>query len=343
MAKSYRLQDLVEQFGLQLRGDPDAMINGVGSLESAADGQISFYNLNRLKNSLKMTNAAAVIISEDDLDHCPTNALVSTNVYADYARIASLFDNKPAPVPGIHPTATIADSAKISASASVGANAVIEDGAQLGQGVIIGSGTVIGVQSVVGDQCRIAANVTICHAVILGKRVIVHPGAVIGSDGFGLAMDEGRWIKVPQLGSVEIGDDCEVGANTTIDRGAIDNTVLEEDVRLDNQIQIAHNVYIGAHTAMAGCTVIAGSVRIGKNCKFAGNAGVIGHLEVADNVTVLARTLITHSIHEPGVYAGYDAQPNSQWQRNLARLKKLDSLIKRLIRLERAFKEIKKS
>ncbi len=343
MAKSYRLKDFVEKFGLQLHGDPDEEISAVGSLDSATSGQISFYNLNRFKSNLKITNAAAVIIGEDDLAHCPTNALVSTNVYADYARIASLFDNSPAPMPGIHPAASVADSAQIPASASVGANAVIEDGVQLGQGVIIGAGTVIGIQSVVGDQCRLAANVTLCHGVTLGKRVIVHPGAVIGADGFGLAMDEGRWIKVPQLGGVEIGDDCEIGANTAIDRGAIGNTVLEEDVRLDNQIQIAHNVHIGAHTAIAGCAAIAGSVRIGKYCLFAGNAGVIGHLEIADNVTIMARTLVTHSIHEPGVYGGYDAQPNSEWRRNLARLKKLDSLIRRFIRLEKNFEETKKS
>jgi UDP-3-O-[3-hydroxymyristoyl] glucosamine N-acyltransferase len=343
VAITYRLKDLAERFGLQLHGDPEAEITAIGSLDNATEGQISFYNLNKFKSSLKTAGAAAVIISEDDLDHCPTNALVSANVYADYARIATLFDNNPAPAPGIHPAASVADSAQIPASASVAANAVIEDEVRLGEGVVVGPGAVIGVQSVIGDQCRIAANVTICHAVTLGKRVIVHPGAVIGSDGFGLAMDEGRWIKVPQLGGVVIGDDCEIGATTTIDRGAIGDTVLEEDVRLDNHIQIAHNVYIGAHTAMAGCAAIAGSVKIGKYCQFGGNSGVVGQVEVTDNVTVLARTLLTRSIREPGVYAGYDAQPNAEWRRNLARLKKLDSLIRRFLKLEKDFEEIKKS
>ncbi len=343
MAKTYRLKDLVEQFGLQLHGDPDTMISGVGSLAGAVEGQISFLNGNRYRNSLKTTVASAVILSDEAKVDCPVDALISKNVYADYARIARLFDNAPASAPGIHPAASVAESARVSSSASVGANAVIEDGARVGDGAIIGSGTVIGANAVIGNQCRLAANVTICHAVIVGRRVVIHSGAVLGSDGYGLAFDQGRWVKVPQLGSVEIGDDCEIGANTTIDRGAIGNTVLEQDVRLDNQIQIAHNVFIGAHTAMAGCVAVAGSTRIGKNCQFAGDSGLAGHLEIADNVTLMARAMVTRSIAESGVYGGgIEAQPHAEWKRNLARLRKLDQLARRLIKLEKYCEDLKK-
>jgi UDP-3-O-[3-hydroxymyristoyl] glucosamine N-acyltransferase len=343
VAKSYRLKDLVEKFDLQLHGDPETVITGVGSIKNAAPGEISFLTDHRLKHELNNTAASAVILNEKALTDCPVNALISGNVYVDYARVASLFNNAPVPVAGIHARASVSSSAHVPASASVAANAVIEDGVKLGEGTTIGAGSVIGVNARVGDQCHIAANVTICHAVVLGNRVIVHPGAVIGADGYGLAFDEGCWVKIPQLGSVEIGDDCEIGANTTIDRGTIGNTILEEDVRLDNQIQIAHNVFIGAHTAMAGCTAIAGSAKIGRNCRFGGNAGVTGHIEIADNVTLLARCLATRSISEAGVYGGIEAQPNTTWRRNLARLRQLDSLVRRWKKLEKDFEVNNKS
>jgi len=328
---------------LRLHGDPDSVINGVGSIAHAVAGQITFLTDKRHRSSLETTGASAVILAEDSLASCPANALISNNPYADYARVASLFDNAPAPVPGVHPTATVSATTSVPASASVGANVVIEEGVQLGEGCIIGPGSVIAADATLGDQCRIGANVTVCHAVIIGNRVIVHPGAVIGADGFGLAFDQGRWVKIPQLGSVEIGDDCEIGANTTIDRGAIGNTILEEDVRLDNQIQIAHNVFVGAHTAMAARSGVAGSTRIGRNCQLAGGVGVAGHLEIADNVTLMACSLLTRSITESGVYGGVEAQPNTTWRRNLARLLKLDLLVRRLIKLEKDFEDIKKS
>jgi UDP-3-O-[3-hydroxymyristoyl] glucosamine N-acyltransferase len=277
-----------------------------------------------------------VVLREENLADCPTTALVARDPYVAYARIAALFERLPAAPAGVHPSAVVAPSARISPGASIGpccvieADAVVEDGAVLGPHCVIGEGCVVGAQS------RLVARVTLVTRVTLGRRVLVHPGAVIGSDGFGLAFDTDHWIKLPQLGGVRIGDDCEIGANTTIDRGALEDTVLEEDVRLDNQIQIAHNVHVGAHTAMAGCAAVAGSAKIGRYCMIGGNAGVLGHLELADRVTITAKSLVTHSIREPGEYSsGVPLQDNRLWRRNAARFKHLDEYARRLAALEK--------
>ena len=257
--------------------------------------------------------------------------LLADDPYVAFARIGTLFDVRIAHAPGVHATAAIDDGATVDAAAHVGPFASIGPRSVVHAGAVIGPGCAIGEDCIVGEDCELGANVSLVRRVRLGKRVLIHPGAVLGADGFGLAMDGGRWIKVPQLGGVVVGDDCEIGANTTIDRGALEDTVLEEDVRLDNQIQIGHNVHVGAHTAMAGGAAIAGSARIGRYCLIGGCAGVVGHIELCDRVVVTAMTLVTHSIREPGEYSsGTPLMDNRNWRRSAARFKQLDALARRV-------------
>ncbi|MEO6799037.1 MAG: UDP-3-O-(3-hydroxymyristoyl)glucosamine N-acyltransferase [Rhodanobacter sp.] len=337
----YSVAELAERFGLGIHGDGARVVSGVGTLAGAAGSDLTFLSNSKYTAQLLSTRAGAVVLREDNLADCPTSALVARDPYVAYARIAALFERLPASPAGVHPSAVVASGARVSDSASVGPCCVIETGAVIGDGVILGPHCIIGEGCTVGAQSRLVARVTLVTHVNLGKRVLVHPGAVIGSDGFGLAFDQeapggGAWIKLPQLGGVRIGDDCEIGANTTIDRGALEDTVLEEDVRLDNQIQIAHNVHVGAHTAMAGCAAVAGSARIGRYCMIGGNAGVLGHLELADRVTITAKSLVTHSIREAGEYSsGTPLQDNRQWRKNAARFKHLDEYARRLSALEK--------
>ena len=312
-AINYTVAELAERFGLAFSGDGAGVIDGVGTLAGAGPSQLTFLSNSKYAAQLADTRAGVVVLREENLADCTTAALIARDPYVAYAKIAALFERMPAAPPGIHPSAVVATDARVSLSASIGPCCVIEAGAEIGDGVILGPHCIIGEHCSVGAQSRLVARVTLVTRVTLGKRVLVHPGAVIGSDGFGLAFDRDHWIKLPQLGGVRIGDDCEIGANTTIDRGALDDTVLEEDVRLDNQIQIAHNVHVGAHTAMAGCAAVAGSAKIGRYCMIGGNAGVLGHLELADRVTITAKSLVTHSIREPGEYSSCTAlQDNRQ-------------------------------
>ena len=335
-AINYTVAELAERFGLGFSGDGTRIIDGVGTLAGAGPSQLSFLSNSKYTAQLAATRAGVVVLREENLADCPTAALLARDPYVAYAKIAALFERLPAAPAGIHPTAVVAAGAKVSASASVGPGCVIADGAVIGDGVVLGPHCIVGEDCTVGAQSRLVARVTLVMRVTLGRRVLVHPGAVIGSDGFGLAFDKDHWIKLPQLGGVRIGDDCEIGANTTIDRGALDDTVLEEDVRLDNQIQIAHNVHVGAHTAMAGCAAVAGSAKIGRYCMIGGNAGVLGHLELADRVTITAKSLVTHSIREPGEYSsGVPLQDNRQWRKNAARFKHLDEYARRLSALEK--------
>jgi UDP-3-O-[3-hydroxymyristoyl] glucosamine N-acyltransferase len=330
-AASFSLGELAERFELVLHGDPQTRIDGVATLAAAGPGKLGFLANPRYRRELAGCAASAVVLHPAELAHCPTGALLSANPYAAFARIAALFEPAPEPAAGIHPsavidpTAQVADDATIGPHSSIGPRSRIEAGAQIGPGCVIGS------DCVVGPGCRLVARVTLVCRVRLGARVLIHPGAVLGADGFGLAMDGGHWLKVPQLGGVAIGDDCEIGANTTIDRGALDDTVLEQDVRLDNQIQIGHNVTIGAHTAIAGCTAVAGSVRIGRHCLIAGGVGIAGHLNIDDRVTVTAMTLVTHSLSGPGEYSsGTPIQDSRSWRRNAARFRQLDDIARRL-------------
>jgi UDP-3-O-[3-hydroxymyristoyl] glucosamine N-acyltransferase len=328
---THTLGDIAKRFGLELRGDPAQPIAGVATLVHATSEQIGFLANPRYRTQLAATQAGAIVLRAADADAHAGAALIADDPYVAFARIAALFERTPAHTPGIHASASVAPGAKVAASAEVGPFCVIEQDAVIGEGASIGAHCIVGRRCSVGAQSRLVARVTLVQDVTLGQRVLIHPGAVIGADGFGIAFERDHWVKVPQLGGVVIGDDCEIGANTTIDRGALGDTVLEEDVRLDNQIQIAHNVTIGAHTAMAGCSAVAGSARIGRYCLIGGSAGILGHLEIADRVTVTAMSLVTHSIREPGEYSsGTPIQDNRAWRRNAARFKHLDEFVRRV-------------
>lgn len=332
----YTLADLAEALDLVVHGDASTRILGVGTLESAQPDQLSFLANPKYRGQLAQTQAAAIVAAADVVDQARCPVLVSRNPYADFSRIAARFEPRPARPAGIHPSAVIDPTAMIDASAHIGPLVVVAAGASVAAGAVIGAHCSIGEDCHVGPGAHLVARVTLVTRVRIGARVLIHPGAVLGAEGFGLAMDGGRWLKVPQLGGVVIGDDCEVGANTTIDRGALGDTVLEEDVRLDNQIQIAHNVRIGAHTAMAGCSAVAGSARIGRYCLIGGGAGVLGHLEVCDKVTITAMSLVTHSIREPGEYSsGTPLMDNQGWRRSAVRFKQLDALARQITNSKR--------
>jgi UDP-3-O-[3-hydroxymyristoyl] glucosamine N-acyltransferase len=336
-SSKYSLSDLSARFELELRGDGACMIDGVGTLKSAGPSNVTFLANPAYHADLVTTAAGAVILTDKNAQACPTNCLVAADPYLAYARLATVFDPSPAAEPGIHATAVVSPTAKIGKNVSIAANAVIGDACDIGDGCTVGPGVVLYPESQLGAGCHLHANVTIGHRVRLGKRVILHPGVVIGADGFGIAFATDHWEKVPQLGSVIIGDDCEIGCNTTIDRGAIGDTVLEEDVRIDNLCQIGHNVHIGAHTAMAGMSGIAGSTTVGKYCLIAGGSGFSGHLEIADKTSLASSTRAYRSVDEPGttLSAQIPAQPIKEWQRNLARLRKLDELARRVRDMEK--------
>ncbi|MGM0412058.1 MAG: UDP-3-O-(3-hydroxymyristoyl)glucosamine N-acyltransferase [Pseudomonadota bacterium] len=332
---AWTLGALAERVGGQLHGDAGRSIEGVASLESAGPTDLSFAT-DRAEATLGATAAGAVLVGEGGAADSPVDAVEVANPHAAFARIATLFDPAPRPAPGIHPSAVVDPDASVAEDAAIGPHAVVEAGAVIGAGAIIGAGSHVGAGSRVGDGSHLVARVTVLHGVILGERVILHPGAVVGSDGFGLAREGEEWLKVPQVGGVVIGDDVEIGANTTVDRGALEDTVIEEGAKLDNQIQVAHNVHIGAHTAIAGCVGIAGSARIGRHCALGGGVGVAGHLTIADGVTVTGMSLVSRSIREPGVYSsGMPAEPNDQWNRHSARFRQLDDMARRLRALER--------
>ncbi|GIX37715.1 MAG: UDP-3-O-acylglucosamine N-acyltransferase [Silanimonas sp.] len=332
----FRLSDLAARFGLEVRGNDGSLaIQAVAPLQAATppEGALAFLANPAYRKHLAGTRVAAVVLHPDEAAHCPVPCLLSRHPYADYARIAALFEPQVEAPPGIHPSAVVAPDAEVDASAHIGPFCVVGARSRVAAGAVLGPGCVLGEDCVVGPGSRLVARVTLVTRVRLGARVLVHPGAVLGADGFGLAFDAGRWLKVPQLGGVVVGDDCEIGANTTIDRGAIEDTVLEEDVRLDNQIQIGHNVRIGAHTAMAGCVAVAGSTRIGRGCLIGGAAGIVGHVEITDGVTIGAMSLVTHSIAEPGEYAsGTPLQPKREWRRNAARFGQLDRLARLVLK-----------
>jgi UDP-3-O-[3-hydroxymyristoyl] glucosamine N-acyltransferase len=332
----HSLAELSGQFGLHLLGDGKLLVDGVGTLTSAGPSQVTFLANPSYRKHLPSTRAGAVILKTEDSGSCPTNCLVAPDPYVAYARIATLFDQRPAAKAGIHPTAVIAETASVGNGVSIGAHAVIAEDCIIADGCTIGPGTVLEPACRLEKGCRLSANVTLGHGVRLGRRVLVHSGAVIGADGFGIAFDTDHWEKVPQLGSVVIGDDCEIGANTCIDRGAVGDTVLEDDVRIDNLCQVGHNVRIGAHTAIAGNSGIAGSTTIGSYCLIGGGAGISGHLAIADHTTINGGSQVFHSIDEPGkAWSGHlPSTPIQDWNRNLARLRKLDELARKVRALE---------
>jgi len=327
----YTAAELADRFGLSVRGNGQAVVSGVATLAGAGPDALGFLANPKYRQQLATTRAGVVVMREADADGFAGTALLSADPYAAFARIAALFESMPERAVGVHPTAVIDPSASVDARAHVGPHASIGPRSRVAAGAVVGPGCVVGEDCEVGEDSELVARVTLVARVRLGLRVRIHPGAVLGADGFGLAMEGGRWLKVPQLGGVVVGDDCEIGANTTIDRGALEDTVLEEDVRLDNQIQIGHNVRIGAHTAMAGCSAVAGSARIGRYCLIGGGAGILGHLDVCDRVVVTAMSLVTHSIREPGEYSsGTPLMDNRSWRRSAARFKQLDTLARRV-------------
>ncbi|MGO9425135.1 MAG: UDP-3-O-(3-hydroxymyristoyl)glucosamine N-acyltransferase [Steroidobacteraceae bacterium] len=324
MHTEFSLGELAVRFGLELRGAPDIRITHVATLSQAAEGALSFLANSRYRRSLRTTRASAVVLTAEEAENCPAAALITANPYLMYARIAWLFHPEEEAPPGIHPSAVVAGSARIAASAGVGPLAVIEEDVELGERVRIGPGCIVQRGARVGADTRLIARVNLYPRARIGERCIVHAGAVIGADGFGFASDRGAWLKVPQVGGVRIGDDVEIGANTTIDRGAIGDTVVEQGVKLDNQIQVGHNVTIGAHTAIAGCTGISGSTTLGKRCMVGGMVGFAGHLTIADDVVITGCSLVSASIKEAGSYSsGMPAVPTRAWRRMVAQLRRL--------------------
>jgi UDP-3-O-[3-hydroxymyristoyl] glucosamine N-acyltransferase len=337
----YRLDELVARLGGELVGDGATIVERVGSLDRAGEQDIAFLANPKHAGRLASCRAAAVIVSPSARVVTDRPRIVTADPYAYYARVAQLLNRQRPPAPGVHPRAAVdchvPDSVSIGASASVGADAV------LGEGVVIGPGCHVGPGCRIGAGTRLQANVTIYADCVIGCDCIVHSGVVIGADGFGYAREQdGSWIKIPQTGRVIIGDGVEIGANTTIDRGALDDTVIGDGVKLDNQIQIAHNVRIGDHTAIAGCVGIAGSTTIGRRCMIGGQAGIIGHLDIADDVVISAGTLVSKPIRQAGVYtANLPVQKHADWVRNFAHLRHLDALSDRVRELEKLLEERK--
>ncbi len=339
---SYTLLEIAEKIGAKVEGDETCSVDSLATLHNATSGQIAFLSNAKYRQQLSETRAGAVILSADCLADCPTNALVMDNPYMGYALVAQLLDSTPRTSDTIHSSAVIDESAVIGKNVTIGANAVIEQGVTLGDNVSIGAGCFIGKHVTIGDNTALWANVSVYHRVKIGRDCLIQANTVIGSDGFGYANHAGQWMKIPQLGSVIIGDRVEIGASTTIDRGALEDTVIKDGVILDNQIQIAHNVVIGENTAMAACSVIAGSTVVGKNCSFAGLVGVNGHISIADNCVFTGFAMVTKSVTESGVYSsGIPAQANKEWQKTNARIRKLESTNKKIKALEQELLALK--
>jgi UDP-3-O-[3-hydroxymyristoyl] glucosamine N-acyltransferase len=331
------LGELAVRFGCELRGDPDTAVERVATLANADARSLAFLANPRYRAQLAETRAAAVVLSDASAADCRTAMLVCASPYATYARIASLLYPPPPLAPGVHPAAIVAASARIDASAEVGACSTVAAGVVIGPRVFIGPHCSLAEDVELDADVRLIARVTLGRGVRVGARTVMQPGAVVGADGFGFAPDAHRWVKVPQVGSVRIGADCEIGANTAIDRGAIEDTVVEEGVKLDNLIQIGHNVRIGAHTAIAGCTGISGSTIIGRRCMIGGAVNVNGHISIADDVVISGTSSVSRSITAPGVYSStFTVEEAHAWRRLVARFKRSAALAARVRRLERA-------
>ena len=330
------LGELAVRFGCELRGDPAVTVDSVAALSQAGPRSVTFLADPKYVDQLAGTRAGVVILNAKAAAGSPVPALIAANPHATFARVAAVLHPDPPLRPGVHPSATIEPGASLDPTAEIGANVYVGEGARIGARCFIGPGSVIERGAQIGDDARFLARVFVGHGVVFGKRCIVQPGAVIGGDGFGFAKEKHTWVKVPQLGGVNIGDDVEIGSNTTIDRGALEDTVIEEGAKLDNLIMIAHNVRIGAHSALAACVAIAGSSVVGKRCVLAGKVGLSGHVELCDDVVVLGTSFISHSIGKPGVYSS--ALPSEEagvWRRIVGRIKRLDAMAKRLRAVEK--------
>lgn len=331
----WTLAELAAQVDAELRGQGACVIRGLHTLSGAGPDQLAFLANPLYKAELKTTHAAAVILRAEDAADFNGNALILANPYLAYARLARLFDRTPRPSAGIHASAIVSSSARIDASAAIGPRAVIGDEVSIGAGSVIEAGAVVQARTVIGSDCRIRANAVVYHDCVIGDRVNIHSGAVIGGDGFGFANDRGRWQKIAQIGRVVVHNDVDIGANTTVDRGALDDTVIHEGVIIDNLVQIAHNVVIGAHTAIAACCGISGSTKIGAYCVLAGGVGLVGHIEIADKVQITGMTMVTKSITTPGSYSSGTAfEPSERWKKTAVRVKQLDDMARRLRQME---------
>ncbi|HEV7166255.1 MAG TPA: UDP-3-O-(3-hydroxymyristoyl)glucosamine N-acyltransferase [Gammaproteobacteria bacterium] len=340
MGAEYTLAELAARCGGEVRGDGGVRLRGVATIQNAGPGSIAFLANPHYRRFLATTAASALILTPADAAECALPALLTPNPYLLYARVATMLAPAPVMCSGVHPAAHIDPAARIAKDAWIGPGAVVEAGAEIGPRASIGPNCVVMEGARVDEASQLVASVTLCHHVTLGKRALLHPGVVIGGDGFGIAPDKAGWVKVPQLGSVRIGDDVEIGANTTVDRGALEDTVIEDGVKLDNQIQVGHNVRIGAHTAIAGCTAIAGSTVIGKRCMIAGGIGIAGHLDICDDVVITAFTLVSHSITQPGTYSGSLPMDSVQrWRKNSVRFRQLDAIARRVADIEKKLKD----
>lgn len=334
-----RLDEIAARFGGEVRGDPTVIVSQVASLSAAGPGQIAFLNNPLYCRQLRATRAGAVILSPAFADETDLPRLVHPNAYACYARVARVFNPGEQPPAGIHPGATV--SSPIPPSVSIGAGSVIGSNVEIADNVVIHPGCIIGNNVSIGADSILYPRVTIYSDCKIGARAIIHSGAVIGADGFGFAHDEGQWIKIPQIGAVIIGDDVEIGANTTIDRGALGDTIIGSGVKLDNQIQIAHNCVIGENTAIAACAGIAGSARIGKRCQIGGAALIVGHLEIADDSTVSPGSMVMKNITRPGRYTGiYPLSTHREWLQGAARIRHLEALDDRVAALEKKLRKL---
>ena len=343
MAKSaFTVRQLAAHVGARIVGETPVQISGLGSLDTATQGELSHLSNPAYRRFLANTQASAVLLSEQYLDECPCAALVVENPYLAFAQLSEWFDDYEGTTPGIDPNASVGESAVLGVDVSVGPGAVIERGARIGDGADVGALSFVGAGAQLGERVRLWPNATVCHGVTIGADSCIHSGAVIGADGFGYAPDEHRvLVKIAQIGSVRLGRNVEVGANTTIDRGAIDDTVIGDGVKIDNQVQIGHNVEIGDHTVICGCVGIVGSARIGKHCLLAGGVGVggdprIGPIELADGVVVSGMTHVSRSIHRAGQYSsGTLHSPSTRWKRNAVRFLQLDQIARRLRNVEK--------
>ena len=339
-ACQYTLAELADRLALDCVGDPNVVITGLATLASAAPGQLSFLANPKYQKDLLTTKASAVIVSAEMAELCSVNALVSANPYLSYAQSSQLFDRRRATQGFVDSSAVVSTTAHVDATASIAANAVVGDHVHIGANTTIGAGVVIGDNSIVGKDCLLHANVTLYHGVSIGNQVVLHSGCVIGSDGFGFAPSPNGYVKIAQLGGVQVGNNVEIGAGTTIDRGALDDTVIGNGVIIDNQVQIAHNVQIGDNTAIAGKAGVAGSTKIGKQCTLAGGVGLVGHITIADKVHITAHTVVSKSITKSGSYSsGTSMQETSAWRKSAVRISQLDDIARRLQRLEKTLKK----
>lgn len=340
----FRLADLAQQLAVELVGDGQIEIKRIASMAYAAAGDITFLSNSQYQKQLANCQASAVILTSADLAYWQGAALVAKDPYLTYAKLAQLLDSTPKPATAIAATAVIAEDVVLGANVTIGANAVIESGVVLADNVSIGAGCFIGQRSQIGAHSKIWANVSIYHDITIGQHCLIQSNTVIGGDGFGYANDQGKWVKIPQLGTVKIGDYVEIGACTTIDRGALDNTIVGNGVIIDNQCQIAHNVIIGDHTAIAGGVILAGSLTIGRHCMIGGASVINGHMSICDKVVVTGMSMVIRPIDKPGVYSsGIPAQPNKAWRKTAVLTLNINEMNTRLQALERRMQQDNKN